>query len=106
MGVAAAFGAVLFTVTSATGAQAAGRLYGGNWTTDDVKIRKGPSTGTAIVEHAYKEDGAVVKCWVNGEGVYGNTTWWYVSDTSSGKGLWGYTSDYYFNVANGKPPKC
>ncbi|MFF4752408.1 hypothetical protein ACWD5R_15885 [Streptomyces sp. NPDC002514] len=103
-GTAAALGAALFTVTSATSAQAAS--YGGSWNTDDVKIRKGPSTDLAIVDRGYKGDAAGVKCWVNGEGVYGNTTWWYVKNLNSSANVWGYTSDYYFNVTGGKPPKC
>lgn len=105
VGAAAALGAALFTVTSATSAQAAG-AYGGSWNTDNVKIRKGPSTDMPVVDHAYKGDGAFVKCWVRGEGVYGDNIWWYVKDNSSSANVWGYTSDYYFNVASGNPPKC
>jgi len=104
MGAAAVLGAALFTVTSSTSAQAAS--YGGNWTTDDVKIRKGPSTDMAIVDIGYKDDGAAVKCWVRGQGVFGNDLWWYVTNVNSNKNVWGYTSDYYFNVASGQPPKC
>jgi hypothetical protein len=105
VGAAAALSAALFTMTSATSAQAA-PLYGGSWTTNDVKIRKGPSTGTSIVDRGHRGDGAAVKCWVRGEGVYGNDTWWYVRNVNSSSGAWGYTSDYYFNVASGNPPKC
>lgn len=102
-GVATVLGAALLTVTSATSAHAA---YAGSWTTNDVKIRKGPSTGTAIVDRGYIGDAADVKCHVQGEGVYGNTTWYYVRNINSNAGVYGYTSDYYFNVASGKPPKC
>ncbi|MEU0004047.1 hypothetical protein ABZ079_07030 [Streptomyces sp. NPDC006314] len=105
VGAAAVLGAALLTATSATSAQAAG-LYGGNWNTDDVKIRKGPSTDMAIVDRGYKHDGAAVKCWVRGEGVYGNDTWYYVKNVNSSKNVWGYTSAHYFNVASGNPPKC
>jgi hypothetical protein len=106
VGAAAALGAALFTVTSASSAQAA-PLYGGNWTTDDVKIRKGPSTGTAIVDRGYLGDGAADKCQVQGEGVYGNTTWYHVKNVNSSKNVWGYTSAHYFRVAGGNtPPKC
>ncbi len=105
VGAAAALGAALFTVTSATSTQAA-PLYGGNWTTDDVKIRKGPSTDLAIVDRGYKADGAAVKCRVKGEGVYGTNIWWYVKNINSSKNVWGHTSDYYFDVASGNPPKC
>jgi hypothetical protein len=105
VGAAAALGAVLITVTTSTSAQAA-PLYGGNWTADDVKIRKGPSTDLAIVDRGYKGDGAAVKCWVRGEGVFGDNIWWYVKNGNSGKNVWGYTSDYYFNAASGNPPKC
>ncbi|MFJ2568030.1 MULTISPECIES: hypothetical protein [unclassified Streptomyces] len=72
-----------------------------------MKIRKGPSTGTAIVDRGYIGDGAAVKCQVQGEGIYGDTTWYYVQNISSNKNVWGYTSAYYFVVANNKvPPKC
>ncbi|MFF6885224.1 hypothetical protein ACFY9F_18885 [Streptomyces sp. NPDC012421] len=87
-------------------AQAA-TLYGGDWTTSNVKIRKGPSTNTAIVGTGNFADGAVVKCKARGEGIYGNTIWWYVRNNQSSSNTWGYTSDYYFNVAGAaSPPWC
>ncbi|MFF8229487.1 hypothetical protein [Streptomyces caelestis] len=104
-GAAATLSAALFTLTSASSAQAAS--YGGNWTANDVKIRKGPSTNTAIVDRGYLGDGAAVQCKARGEGIYGNDIWYYVRNVSSNTGKWGYTSDYYFNVAGGaNPPWC
>ncbi|MFD7719637.1 hypothetical protein [Streptomyces sp. NPDC059814] len=104
VGAATVLSAAVFTVASASSAQAAA---GGSWTTNDVKIRKGPSTGTAIVDRGYIGDGADVKCWLSGEGVYGNTKWYYVRNVSSSAGVYGYTSAYYFRVAGGASvPKC
>ncbi|MGI5321007.1 hypothetical protein [Actinomadura nitritigenes] len=93
------------TVTPASGGP--GYVKGKVTASPHLAIRSKPTTKSFREGYYNKGDILALKCYVKGQGVFGNSTWYRLDPTHNAN--WdgvGYVSAYYIKLLGAKPRHC